>query len=686
MPSWYKRARGARVAMVTALSVFMAVGSQLAVANRASAEQIVGVAAEPGSTGWWSVTSSGRVVASGSAGFYGQMAGHPMNKPIVGMAATPDGGGYWLVASDGGVFTFGDARFSGSTGGIHLNKPVVAMAPTPDGGGYWLVASDGGIFTFGDARFLGSTGAIRLNKPILAMAATPDGNGYWLVASDGGVFTFGDARFFGSAGSLHLGSSIVGAAATTDGDGYWLVTADGGVFPFGDAISAGSAPRATATFGIIATRGGGYTVLSGDGPHHFGPPVPSTAPTPLAHPAPADPTISAPSAGGSGSGGAAAPGNGTESGRRVTIGVPGEPQIVRSGSTLASIDPADPSRLLNPNWKFAGVDAYELNTLWGMNLGCGSMESQAQIDNFFGVVGPGAVVRVWFFQQFAIDRSSGQWNWTAIDRVVRSARTHGVHLVATLGNQDGTCDDGVWKDPSWYSSGWSQLDKHWGDNVVSFRQWVQTVVSRYASEPAILAWEPMNEPRPDTCTLHAGTPGWNCWNYRVCPSESAANSAVRGFFDQIGGEIRGIDPNHLISDGALAVPGCGFLSEAEFDATVSSAGIDLVSLHDYTGPEALNSQALSWYTDEIGSIGKPVWVGENGDSVTSGDVSSSAAVERRLSAYTAKVDGELGRSGLVGWMYWFWSPSSATNLVGAATSPSESLFPLVKQTNQMYGG
>lgn len=356
---------------------------------------------------------------------------------------------------------------------------------------------------------------------------------------------------------------------------------------------------------------------------------------------------------------------------------------MRYGSKLASIDPADPSRFLDPNWKFAGVDAYELNTYWGLNLGCGSMESQAQIDDLFASLGSGAVVRVWFFQQFAIDAVSGKWNWAAIDRVLQSARLRGVHLVATLGNQDGTCEDGVWKDPSWYTSGWTQTGKNWGDNLVSYRQWVQAVVSRYKADPAILAWEPINEPRPDTCALGPGTLGWSCWDHRACPDEQAATTAVRGFFDQVGAEIRAIDPNHLISDGALALPGCGFLTESDFDAVVSSPGIDLVSLHDYSGPQPLSPAGLLWYTDEISAIGKPVWVGENGDTATSGDLSTPVAVQSRLSAYTAKLDNELA-GGMVGWLYWFWGPTSPTALVGAATSPSESLFPLMRQVESTY--
>jgi hypothetical protein len=190
--------------------------------------------------GTWLADASGGVHAFGNAPFFGDLTGHPLNRPIVSMAITPDDKGYWLVASDGGIFAFGDAAFYGSTGNIHLNQPVVGMAATPDGHGYWLVASDGGIFAFGDAQYYGSTGNIHLNRPVVGMAAAPDGQGYWLVASDGGIFAFGDAAFYGSTGNRSLNRPIIGISPAPWGSGYTLAASDGGVFTFGGADFNGS--------------------------------------------------------------------------------------------------------------------------------------------------------------------------------------------------------------------------------------------------------------------------------------------------------------------------------------------------------------------------------------------------------------------------------------------------------------
>jgi aryl-phospho-beta-D-glucosidase BglC (GH1 family) len=640
-----------RVVVVCALvGLFTTV--ERSVAGSAATTPVVAAAITPSGNGSWMVTSTGTVTAAGAATSYGDLTGRHVNAPIVGMASSPDGDGYWLVASDGGVFAFGDAGFFGSTGSLKLNRPIVGMASTPDGHGYWLVASDGGVFAFGDAGFFGSTGSLKLNRPIVGMASTPDGHGYWLVASDGGVFAFGDAGYYGSSGSHPLTSPVVGLAPTQDAHGYWIATASGQVYAFGDASVP--VPPQIPALGITTGPSGGYELLTTAGPRSYSAPL--SASSALA--------------------------TSTTTGLSSTSGSVTEPQVVRDGSVLREVNPVDPSQYLGGDFRFAGVDAYELNTDWNFNWGCGSPETSTQIDSLFSSLGTHAVVRVWFFQQFAINEHTGVWDWDAMDKLVQAADAYGVHLIATLGNQDGTCDDGVWKDPSWYSSGWKTLDKNWGDDIVSYQQWVQTVVSRYASNPAILAWEPINEPRPETCTLAAGTQGWNCWNNLTCPSEITARDAVRSFFDEVGAEIRAVDPEALISDGALASPGCGYATEADFDYVASSPGIDLVSLHDYTGTTNQSARSLAWYLDEMNTIGKPVFAGENGDySYYADDPVTCADETAEMAAQSVKAHTELDGFGFVGWLWWNWDTAQAPTSPGPCAPGPDPLLGLVQQLN-----
>ena len=85
--------------------------------------------------------------------------------------ATASGNGYWLVAADGGVFSFGDAGFYGSLAGRPLDSPIVDIVPSSTGRGYRLVAEDGGVFAFGDATFEGSTAGRAIDQQVVAGAS-----------------------------------------------------------------------------------------------------------------------------------------------------------------------------------------------------------------------------------------------------------------------------------------------------------------------------------------------------------------------------------------------------------------------------------------------------------------------------------------------------------------------------------
>ncbi len=191
-----------------------------------SQSNVVAAAANPTGAGYWTVTSSGQVVAHAGATFYGDTytygitglsGSHPLNAPIVGIVGTPSGSGYWLVAADGGVFDFGSAKFYGSTysygitglsGTRPLDAPIVGAVAAPDGSGYYLVAADGGVFDFGSAKFSGSTydlgytglrGSHPLPGPITDIMPNPTGQGYYVVCKTGNVLAIGGAPSLGNA-------------------------------------------------------------------------------------------------------------------------------------------------------------------------------------------------------------------------------------------------------------------------------------------------------------------------------------------------------------------------------------------------------------------------------------------------------------------------------------------------------
>jgi hypothetical protein len=109
-------------------------------------------------TGYWLVTSTGRVYAYGGAGYYGGMSGRYLSKPIVGITSTSNGKGYWLVAADGGVFAFGDARYAGSQGLLGTAAPVVGAAGEYQTGGTGPAGPKGATGPVGATGRTGSTG------------------------------------------------------------------------------------------------------------------------------------------------------------------------------------------------------------------------------------------------------------------------------------------------------------------------------------------------------------------------------------------------------------------------------------------------------------------------------------------------------------------------------------------------
>jgi hypothetical protein len=112
--------------------------------------RVAGVAPAGRNGGYWVVTSTGQVFASGGAGTYGS-ATVSTRTPVVGIAATPDGHGYWLVTSAGQVFAFGDAKIYSASSGSHASSEVTGIVATPDGRGYWLVLHNGTVMAYGDA-------------------------------------------------------------------------------------------------------------------------------------------------------------------------------------------------------------------------------------------------------------------------------------------------------------------------------------------------------------------------------------------------------------------------------------------------------------------------------------------------------------------------------------------------------
>ena len=511
-------------------------------------EPVVGMAATPDGGGYWLDSADGGIFTFGNARFWGSTGSQHLNRPVVGMAPTHDGAGYWLVASDGGIFAFGDASFAGSMGSDHLNDPIVGMAPTHDGQGYWLVASDGGVFAFGDAAFEGSLGSSPPASAIVNMTPTPDNDGYWLVSEDGTVYGFGDAGNYGSVKGSPAAATSLASAST---GGYWVLTAEGAVHPFGDASNYGSpatgraaaaltttvAPSSGAPAAVMSTptttsvnagvslgdtttsstvqsltpssgtAGGGDSVnitgsgLTGALAVYFG----TNASSDFAVNSPTSITAVAPVGGGTVDVRVVMPDGTTSisSADNFTYVPTGQLPITAEGQNL---------EIGGIPTKFTGYNAYQLATDWGINAGCGGETTSTQLDGFFSSLRPDSLVRFWAFQGTkATNINTGQLDWQPLDNVFYAAAKYHVYLIPTISDQGGVCDGGHEQDLSWYSGGFMDADNSLdadnsstntydvGLDPLSYWDYMNALVSRYADSPALGMWEPMSEADATTC-------------------------------------------------------------------------------------------------------------------------------------------------------------------------------------------
>ena len=669
--------------------------------GRALNQPVVGMAATPDGGGYWLDAADGGIFTFGKARFWGSTGSLHLNKPVVGMAPTHDAGGYWLAASDGGVFAFGDASFEGSMGSHHLNEPVVGMAPTQDGRGYWLVASDGGIFAFGDAAFEGSLGSSPPPSPIVNMTPTPDNNGYWLVSQNGTVYGFGDA---GHDGSVRGTSAPATSLAATSTDGYWVLTADGVVHPFGDASNYGSpatgraaaAPPTTVppSSGAAAatttsdpsstsvnpgvslsdtttsssiqalapssgTAGGGDTVhvtgsgFSGALAVYFG----TNASSDFAVDSPTSITAVAPVGAGTVDVRVEMPDGTTATSTKdhFTYVPTGQLPITASGTNL---------QLGGVPTKFAGFNAWQLATDWGVNYGCGAMDAPAQIDAFFASLRPNSIVRFAAFQgTMATNVHTHQLDWQPLDDVFYAAARYHVYLIPVISDQSATCDGDHWQDPAWYSGGFRDVynsadnSDDFGLNPLSYWDYMNTLVSRYADSPALGMWEPMSEAEGSECAAGFEESD-ECGGHVTCPNEAASASALEYFFTTVGGQIHALDPEHLVEAGLIGGGQCG-TSGADYQSVGASPGIDVLSIHDYSGATLLpgdqwNGVAVRFA--QAAALNKPIITGEVGILAGNGQ-SGCMSLQQRALDMSAKMSAQFA-AGDSAFLVWSWGLDS----------------------------
>ncbi len=300
-------------------------------------------------------------------------------------------------------------------------------------------------------------------------------------------------------------------------------------------------------------------------------------------------------------------------------------------------------------YQFTGINAYSVGSFSG-NAGCGGQEDD--LDALFSQLRPNSIVRMWAFQgSITTNVKTKQIDWTGLDRVIDAADRNGVKLLLVLTDQSGTCDDGHWKDKEWYRSGYKRAvnDLKNGLTPLAYLDYVKLIVSRYKDSETIAMWELVNEAEAADCKEKKGSA---CYTAQTC-DEVAASKALRSFFDVVGGEVKKIDTNHLISSGVIGTGQCGGSFE-HYKYIHESPGIDVASYHDYhsdnTPMPGDKWNGLQKRLDQMKEVGKPLIVGEVGMLAMNGS-QKCISLDSRRDKMKAKMEAQF-HAGIAGFMPW----------------------------------
>lgn len=281
-------------------------------------------------------------------------------------------------------------------------------------------------------------------------------------------------------------------------------------------------------------------------------------------------------------------------------------------------------------FKFVGVNRYNLLTIDPSHV-CGDAWTEEQLDAWFAeVAAMGAeAVRFWAFQPFT---ASGT-DFARMDYVVQAAETHGVKLIPVLENYGGDCGgSGETKHEAWYAGGYRAA---YGMDPISFVDYIDRIVPRYAESKAILMWQIMNEAENS-----AGEDGG-------CGDFAAFDSFARDVSDR----IRALDPNHVISLGTIGSGQCGAQGD-EYRQLHAHDNINILEVHEYGDPREPVGDAIRDRIAIADGLQKPFFTGEGGIKGNCRDTSCYQPDER-ADYFEAKIrrQFELGSDGYVIWLY-----------------------------------
>lgn len=250
-------------------------------------------------------------------------------------------------------------------------------------------------------------------------------------------------------------------------------------------------------------------------------------------------------------------------------------------------------------FRFTGLNIYNANGRdnCAYSLGYDDGSLGASLD----AIGSGQeAFRAWFFQDLAT--TERRRDWSAFDRTLSAARTRGLKVIVTLADQWGACDSGpspaVYKSDTWYRTGYRSTIQP--GSTQTYRDWVAAIVTRYRDDPAILAWQLMNEAEVKSSRSASS-----------CSPDAA--TILKAWATDVARLVKSIDSRHLLSLGTMGGGQCGAV-HLEYKALHDIPQVDLCEYHDYSVDAMPGDEwnGLAFRLKQCAALDKPLLVGEVG--------------------------------------------------------------------------
>ena len=207
-------------------------------------------------------------------------------------------------------------------------------------------------------------------------------------------------------------------------------------------------------------------------------------------------------------------------------------------------------------------------------------------------------------------------DWAPLDNVFYQAAKYHVYLIPVIAGQSGSCDDGHWQDPAWYSGGFKNVydtaTASYGSGLTPLSYWdyMDTLVSRYADSPALGMWEPMSEAEA------SDVPGYVSGKQLLWTPDVSRRGRCRrrtGLLLHHGGSADPFARSRAPRRGGLSRGRAVRHGRQRLPERGASPGIDVLSVHDYYGTAPLggdqwNGMAVRFA--QAKALDKPIITGE----------------------------------------------------------------------------